>query len=58
MRTTFRLTGHLGINRVRFAGRISRTKKLKTGRYTLQITATNTQGGRSAPRSLTFTIVK
>jgi hypothetical protein len=54
----FSFTGHPGTNKVRFAGRISRTKKLKPGRYTLQITATNTQGKRSAPRSLTFTIVK
>ncbi len=55
---SFTFTGHPGTNKVRFAGRISRTKKLKTGRYTLQITATNTQGKRSAPQSLTFTIVK
>jgi hypothetical protein len=51
-------TGHPGTNKVRFAGRISRTKKLNAGRYILQITASNTQGKRSAPRSLTFTIVK
>jgi hypothetical protein len=54
---SFTFTGHPGTNKVRFAGRISRTNKLKPGRYTLQITAT-IQGRRSAPRSLTFTIVK
>jgi hypothetical protein len=54
----FTFAGHPGMNRVRFAGRISRTKKLNAGRYTLQITATNAQGRRSAPTSLTFTIVK
>jgi hypothetical protein len=55
---TLTFTGRLGANKVRFAGRISESSKLKPGRYTLQITATNTQGKRSAPRSLTFTIVK
>jgi hypothetical protein len=50
-------SGHPGSNRVRFAGRISRTNKLKPGSYTLQITA-STQGRRSAPQSLSFTIVK
>jgi hypothetical protein len=33
-------------------------KKLKQGRYTLVITATNSAGVRSAPKSLSFTIVK
>jgi hypothetical protein len=55
---SFTFTGHPGINKVHFAGRISHTNKLKPGGYTLKITATNTQGKRSAPRSLTFTIVK
>jgi hypothetical protein len=43
---------------VRFQGRITRRKKLKPGRYTLVITATNSAGQRSLPRSLTFTIAK
>jgi hypothetical protein len=55
---SFTLAGHLGTNTVRFAGRISPTNKLKPGRYTLQITATNTQDEHSVPQSLTFTIVK
>jgi len=55
-RLTF--TGRAGTNRVRFAGRISRANKLKAGRYTLTILATNAQGARSAPRSLGFTIVR
>ncbi len=49
---------HQGTNKVRFAGRISRTKKLAPGSYTLQITATNAQGKASAPQSLSFTIVR
>jgi hypothetical protein len=48
---------HTGVNKVRFGGRISASKKLRPGRYTLEITATNSEGKRSAPRLLTFTIV-
>jgi streptogramin lyase len=51
-------TGHVGTNKVVFQGRISRSKKLKPGRYTLIITATNSAGVRSAPKSLSFTIVR
>jgi len=51
-------TGHSGANNVAFAGRISRTNKLKPGRYELTITATDSTGQRSAPVSLSFTIVK
>ena len=50
--------GHRGANKVVFQGRISRSKRLKPGRYTLVITATNSVGMRSAPASLSFTIVK
>jgi hypothetical protein len=55
---TLTFTGHPGAAKVRFAGRISPTNKLKPGHYTLRITATNTELKRSRPRSLTFTIVK
>jgi hypothetical protein len=54
---TLAFNAHSGANRVRFAGRLSATKKLKPGRYTLTITATSA-GLRSTPRSLSFTIVK
>lgn len=47
--------GHSGTNKVAFQGRISRSKKLKPGSYTLLITAANA-GGRSAPKHLSFTI--
>lgn len=50
--------GHSGINKVAFQGRISAKKKLKPGRYKLVITATNSAGMGSAPKSLSFTIVK
>ncbi len=58
--TAGRLTfmGHEGTNKVAFQGRISPKKKLKPGRYTLLITATDPAGARSAPKSLSFTIVR
>jgi hypothetical protein len=55
-RLTF--TSHSGTNTVAFQGRISPKKTLKPGRYTLVITAANSAGARSAPKSLSFTIVK
>jgi hypothetical protein len=56
-RGTLSFTGHAGTNKVSFQGRISRTKKLTPGTYTLVIIATAT-GQRSQPKSLSFTIVK
>jgi hypothetical protein len=55
---TLTFSGHSGTNKVVFQGRISAAKKLKPGRYTLVITATNSAGLRSAPKSLSFTIVR
>jgi hypothetical protein len=55
---TLTFTAHAGMNKVVFQGRISASKKLKLGRYTLVITATNAAGQSSKPRSLSFTIVK
>jgi hypothetical protein len=55
---TLTLAGHAGSNKVAFQGRISHSKKLKPGRYTLVLTATNTAGQKSAPQKLSFTIVK
>ncbi|HEY7932814.1 MAG TPA: hypothetical protein VID48_03225 [Solirubrobacteraceae bacterium] len=55
---TLTFTGHSGTNKVAFQGRISPVEKLEPGRYTLVITATNSAGVRSAPKSLSFTIVK
>ena len=57
-RGTLSFTGHSGVNKVVFQGRISRSKKLELGRYTLLIIATTATGQRSQPRSLSFTIVK
>ncbi|HTZ64734.1 MAG TPA: PKD domain-containing protein [Solirubrobacteraceae bacterium] len=56
---TLSFTGHAGTNKVSFQGRISATKKLAPGKYTLVITATNAAGRRSNnANSLRFTIVK
>jgi DNA-binding beta-propeller fold protein YncE len=55
---TLRFAGHQGVDRVVFDGRVSRTRKLTPGTYTLAIIATNAAGLRSAPAKLTFTIVK
>lgn len=51
-------TAHAGANKVAFQGRISPSKKLPPGTYTLIITAANAAGQRSSPESLSFTIVK
>lgn len=58
--TAGRLTfmGHDGTNKVAFQGRIAPKKKLKPGRYSLVITATDSAGARSVPKSLSFTIVQ
>jgi uncharacterized delta-60 repeat protein len=55
---TLNFTGHSGTNKVAFQGRISPSKKLKPGRYTLVITATNSALQHSTPKQLSFTIVK
>jgi streptogramin lyase len=55
---TLSLGGHSGFNKVLFQGRISRSRSLEPGRYTLVITATNSAGQTSAPRHLGFTIVR
>jgi hypothetical protein len=55
---TLTFVGRSGLNKVAFQGRISRSRKLPLGAYTLQITAVNSAGKRSSPRTLNFTIVK
>ena len=47
---------HHGVNKVSFAGRISPSRKLSPGRYTLAVTAT-AAGKRSKTRTIGFTIV-
>jgi hypothetical protein len=51
------LTGHAGVNRISFQGRLSHSRKLALGTYTVTITAANS-AGHSAGQHLTFTIVR
>jgi hypothetical protein len=53
-----KLAAHAGTDKVRFQGRISRTRKLKPGRYKMTLTATDATGRRSVPHSLSFRIVR
>jgi hypothetical protein len=55
---TLSFAGHAGANTVSFQGRISRSERLDPGYYTLIIVATDSAGARSAPASLSFTIVR
>ena len=55
---TLRLSAHPGAHKLHFDGRVSRTRKLKPGRYALTIVATNSTGHHSNPRTLNFTIVQ
>jgi hypothetical protein len=56
-RGTLVVNGHVGVNTVKFQGRLSRSKKLRPGTYTLVITASGPSGA-AAPQKLTFTIVR
>jgi CSLREA domain-containing protein len=51
-------TGHPGVNKVAFQGRLSTSSKLKPGYYTLTITAVGASRQGSRPQTLSFTIVK
>jgi hypothetical protein len=54
-RGTLTFAGHGGLNKVVFQGRVSRSKTLKPGRYTLIITATDAASQHATAR-LAFTI--
>jgi Domain of unknown function DUF11 len=58
VRGTLTFNGHAGTNKVRFQGRLSRTKRLKPGRYTLTITAADSAGNRSSAKTVSFTILR
>jgi hypothetical protein len=53
---TLSFTGHAGTNDVAFQGRITRSKKLKPGSYTLVITAANGGGQTTASQKPRFSI--
>jgi FG-GAP repeat len=50
--------GHPGADKLSFQGRISRTRTLAPGAYTVAITAINAVGQRSKPHELRFTVVR
>jgi hypothetical protein len=54
---TLSLTARGGADKMVFDGRVSPTRRLRPGRYTVTITATNASGASSRPQSLRFTIV-
>jgi CSLREA domain-containing protein len=58
VRGTLSFPAHVGTNRANFQGRISSTRKLKPGTYTVLITAKNSAGQRSSSARLSFTIVR
>jgi hypothetical protein len=49
--------GHAGANRIRFHGRLSPTRRLRPGRYTMRATATS-GGEHTSSRRLHFTILR
>jgi hypothetical protein len=55
---TLSFTGHSGLNKVAFQGRISGSRRLPLGVYTVRITAVNSVGQRASARTLNFAIVK
>jgi hypothetical protein len=55
---TLSFVGHSGLNKVAFQGRVTRSKRLPLGAYTLRISAVSSTGQRSSTRTLNFTIVK
>ena len=55
---TIALPGLRGLNSIVFAGRVSTSKRLEPGRYTVAISAKNPAGERSATSTLAFTIVR
>ena len=55
---TLALPARVGANRVRFEGRLSRGRHLRPGRYSVVLLATSSTGARSAPKRLSFTIVR
>jgi hypothetical protein len=49
--------GQAGLNKIRFQGRLKGGVTLKPGRYTVVITAVSAAGRKSAPKTLSFTVL-
>ena len=52
------LSGHAGVDHLTFQGRVTSTRRLRPGTYTVTIAAVNAAGQRSSAKRLTFTIVR
>jgi hypothetical protein len=57
-RGTLAFTAHAGLNQVAFQGRISSSRKLTPGRYTVVISAADAAGHQTNAKTLTFRIVR
>jgi hypothetical protein len=55
---TLRVKGRAGVNRIRFAGRLTRKVRLTPGRYRLTMVATGAAGARSAPARVRFAAIR
>lgn len=55
---TVKFAGHVGVNKLRFQGRLSPGHKLAVGRYSVRISAVNPAQQTSNAATLVFTIVK
>jgi hypothetical protein len=55
---TLHVKAHKGRDNVFFAGRLSKMKRLRPGRYTLTLSAVDAAGLHARQHSLTFTIIK
>jgi len=54
---SFNLSGHVGLDKVSFQGRLYGTKTLKPGTYSVSLLARDSRGLKAASQSLSFTIV-
>ncbi len=55
---TLSMSAKTGKDKIKFQGRLSRKHRLAPGPYTVTITATNANHATSAPKKLSFTIVR
>jgi hypothetical protein len=51
------IKAHAGTNKVRFEGRVTRTRHLKAGHHQLTMFATDSKGQNSFPNTVRFTVV-
>ena len=57
-RGTMSFSGKSGANKLPFKGSLSRSKRLRPGRYTVSLIATDAAAHQSAPQTLSFTILR